>query len=384
MDARIRPRLEKFEIAGHHLSVVVDGRDRFEAMIDVIDQAAVSLKLYYYICEADASGRRFVDSVIAARKRGVSVCFLVDGFGTMNQPDAVYRPLVEAGVGFARFLPRYGAQFLVRNHQKMLIADDRIAVIGGSNISDAYFSGRDGWRDLLLKVEGLDVARLSHYHDALASWINAPKHSLRGLRRLLAAHSRGKGHLRWLHGGPFRRLSPMTHALRRDIELASHVDMIEAYFAPNWGMLRKLGGVARRGHVRLITAAKSDNRTTISAARHCYRRLLRNGTEIREYQTQKLHMKLIVADNAVYIGSANFDMRSLYLNVELLLRIEDHHFAAAMRALIDQHASESELIDAAKHKQRSSWFSRLRWLGAYFLFTAVDYGLTRNLSVSGD
>ena len=156
--------------------------------------------------------------------------------------------------------------------------------------------------------------------------------------------------------------------------------MVQAYFAPNWGFLRKLGRVARTGQFRLITAAKSDNNTTIAAARHCYRRLLKRSAQIYEYQPERLHMKLIVIDDVTYIGSANFDMRSLYLNTEILLRIEDSALAGRMRALIDLHCTHSRLIDRESHRANSNWFKRARWLLGYLIVTALDYRLTRNLN----
>src|SRR3546814_9394809 len=87
--------------------------------------------------------------------------------------------------------------------------------------------------------------------------------------------------------------------------------MSMAYFSPNPGFLRRLAHVAERGRATILTASKSDNNVTIDAARHCYHRLLRSGVEIHEYGRQRLHAKLIVIDDITYIGSANFDMRSL-------------------------------------------------------------------------
>ena len=158
--------------------------------------------------------------------------------------------------------------------------------------------------------------------------------------------------------------------------------MIQAYFAPNWGTLRRLANVEKwGGEMRLITAARSDNTTTISAARHCYRRLLRNRIQIFEYLPQMLHMKLIVADDAVYIGSANFDMRSLYINGEIMIRIEDAGFAKKMRALVTEHVPHCEEITRESHRVRSTWLSRLRWLLAYFVVATVDFSVTRSISL---
>ena len=114
---------------------------------------------------------------------------------------------------------------------------------------------------------------------------------------------------------------------------AKRLDIIAAYFAPGPMLLRRSANVARRGRVRLVTAAKSDNNATIAAARFTYWTLLKRGVRIFEYQPTKLHTKLFVIDGAVHIGSANFDMRSLFLNLEMMLRVEDAAFAAAMRTL---------------------------------------------------
>ena len=103
--------------------------------------------------------------------------------------------------------------------------------------------------------------------------------------------------------------------------------MIFAYFAPPGAMLRRIGHLGRRGRARIITASKSDNVATISAARHSYSRLLRRRVEMFEYQPAKLHTKLAIIDDVVHIGSSNFDYRSLYINLEIMLRIKDAKFA---------------------------------------------------------
>ena len=125
----------------------------------------------------------------------------------------------------------------------------------------------------------------------------------------------------------------MGRSTCRDLRPSRDVDMIAAYFAPPWAMLRRIGRVGRRGRARIITAAKSDNNATIAAARHSYSRLLRRDVEIYEYQPTKLHTKLVIVDDVVHIGSSNFDFRSLYINMEMMLRIKDAEFAARCAAI---------------------------------------------------
>lgn len=374
-------------VAGHRLKFVFGGAERFALLLDVIARAREALQLCFYTFGVDAAGRRVVDALIEARNRGVAVTVLVDGFGTVAQPDAMFVEMVEAGVNFARIEPRYGRRYLLRNHQKMLIADRKCAVVGGSNIEDAYFAddpAGDSWHDIYLRIDGDAAARLAAYHSALADWVADPKSGIRSLVTLLGRYSDAKGPLRWLYGGPSRRLNAITRNLRVGIVSGTQVDMVQAYFAPNWGFLRKLGEAATRGRFRLITAARSDNNTTIAAARHCYRRLLKGSAQIYEYLPEMLHMKLIVIDDVTYVGSANFDMRSLYLNTEIMLRIDDAGLADQMRGVIDQHCAHCAEVTRETHRADSSWLRRARWLLGYLIVTALDYRLTRNLNWKTD
>ena len=370
-------------VDGHDLHFIFAGSARLEAILNLIDSARQSVRMCFYIFGSDHVAARVADALVEARNRGVSVMLIVDGFGTGPLPNPLFATMIEAGVEFARFVPRFGRRFLLRNHQKMILTDGHAAMIGGFNIDASYFPDNgvaDGWHDLALHIEGPAAQRLEAYFDALMIWVRASKPGLLPLVSLLAKHSETEGALRLLFGGPSRRLNGITRNLRIAIAAAQRVDMIQAYFAPNWGFLRKLGRVAKRGEFNLITAAISDNRTTISAARHCYRRLLISGTKIYEYLPQKLHMKLIITDDIVYVGSANFDMRSLYLNAENVLRIENAALAETMRDFFQLHIANCQLIDPIAHRLHSTPFARIRWLIGYLLVAVVDYGIARRLN----
>lgn len=373
------------EVDGHRLRLAISGKDRLALLLELIDGAQSTLRLFFYIFGNDGTAARVRAALIAARQRGVKVWLIVDGFGSANWPDQVFQPLIDAGVVFSRFNPRWGRGYLLRNHQKIVVADETRAIVGGCNVLDDYYAddpSGNSWHDLLLDVEGPAAARLARYYDGLRRWTISERPTLRMLLHLLSRRSDKSGRIRWLFNGPFSRLSPLTRRLRHDIAAARRLDMIQAYFAPNWGMLRRLADVERRGgEMRLISAARSDNMATISAARHCYRRLLRSRIRIYEYRPQRLHVKLIAADAAVYVGSANFDMRSLYINGEIMIRVEDAGFAEKVRALVSAHTPWCDEISREEHKARSTWFARLRWLLAYFMVSTVDFTVTRSISL---
>jgi cardiolipin synthase len=164
---------------------------------------------------------------------------------------------------------------------------------------------------------------------------------------------------------------------------ARRLDVIAAYFAPSPGMLRRIAAVARRGRTRLVTAGKSDNPATVAAARFTYGWLLKRRVEIFEYERTKLHTKLFVVDDVVHIGSANFDMRSLFLNLEMMLRIEDADFAAAMRRFVDGEIEASRPVTREAHRRQRTLFNRIKWAIGYFIVAVADYRISRRLSFRG-
>ncbi|WP_232475869.1 phospholipase D-like domain-containing protein [Flavisphingomonas formosensis] len=373
---------EVFEVEGNRLALLVEGPERLEALMALIAEARESLRLLYYMFEPDRVGARVRDALIAALGRGVSVSLVVDGFGS-SASDGFFLPLKDAGARVCRFVPRWGRRYLLRNHQKMAIADGARAIVGGFNIADDYFAARPGheWRDLGLAIDGPEIPTLCGYFDALADWARRPGATMRGLRRALDRWSETRGRTRWLLGGPARRLSPWVRAMKHDLSRCRQLDMITAYFAPNPAMLRRIEKICDRGgQARIVTAAKSDNGATVGAARHCYARLLRHGVSVWEYQPVKLHTKLFVVDDIVHLGSANFDMRSLYLNLEIMLRIKDKAFADHVRAYVEGELGFSQEITREAHARANGWFNRLRWGIAYFMVAVLDYGVARRLN----
>lgn len=374
-------------IRGNRLKVIETGPALREALIGLIDGAKDSLKLYYYIFAADESGQLVLDRLIVALDRGVQVTLMIDAFGSSDTPLSFFDPFIGAGGHFGRFGARRSMRYLIRNHQKITIADDRRLLLGGFNVEDAYFGlpEDDAWVDLGLIVEGPQVAAMTNWYAQLWRWVSTRRQSFRTLRRMVrhwhpSLHHDPSHPMRWLIGGPTRRLSPWAQVVKHDLEHAERLDMVEAYFSPGRGMLKRIALAAKRKGARLLLPARSDNGATVAAARLLYGPLLRRGVEIWEYQPCKLHMKLIVIDDTVFIGSANFDMRSLFLNLEIILRIEDKALAAETRRFIERRLAESRQITLGNYKAQRGLLTLIKQWISYFLVGVVDYTVTRRLN----
>lgn len=372
-----------FTVDGNRLTLLPDGPERLRALLALIASAERTLRVLYYIYLDDEAGAAVRQALIDATARGVNVHLIVDGLGSEHaEGNDFFAPLHAAGVEVCRFVPRWGRRYLLRNHQKLALADEARVIVGGFNIETSYFgtAAEQAWRDMGLLVEGPAAERLTGYFDALAAWAKRPRATLRSLARTLKTWSEPEGNTRWLFGGPMRRLSPWARVVKHDMERANRLDLIAAYFAPSPAMLRRLDHAGRRGFVRLVLPSKLDHTAAIWAARFTYAGLLRKNVQIYEYQPTKLHTKLYVIDDVVHIGSANFDIRSMFLNLELMLRVADPAFAAHVRSYVDGEAAQSERITPELYKARTNWWTRVKQFGAYFVMAVLDYNVTRRLN----
>ena len=373
------------EIAGNRLEVIESGDARLQLLLELIGGATQSIKMLMYMFNPDRVGVRVRDALADAAKRGVDVKVLIDGFGSAA-PENFFDSVDRAGGNHCRFNPSYGRRYLMRNHQKLVIIDEATAIIGGANIDDTYLSdsveGR--WRDLWLKIDGPEVALPSRYFETLFRWSKRKNPSLKYLRRTIREYSEWRGPLQWKFTGPLSLRNSWWRTIGQDIRRGQQLDMIFAYFAPPAAMVRRIGRLGRRGRARIITAAKSDNNATIAAARNSYSRLLRRHVQMYEYQPAKLHTKLAVVDDVVHIGSSNFDYRSLYINMEVMLRIKDAGFAEAMRGYVEREIAQSKWISPELHKRRAGLWRRIKWALSHYLVNIMDYTVTRRLNFRAD
>jgi cardiolipin synthase C len=131
------------------------GADGFRARAQIIDAAQRTLDLQYYIFRGDETGRMLTDHLLRAAERGVRIRVLIDDGDTAVGDEQILRlngyrsaelRIYNPGRyrGHARFLRRL--EFVLnarrldyRMHNKLLVADNSVALIGGRNIGNQYF-----------------------------------------------------------------------------------------------------------------------------------------------------------------------------------------------------------------------------------------------------
>ncbi len=349
-------------------------------MLRAIDAAQESVCLETYIFGLGPLGVQFREALVRAQSRKVRVRVLVDALGSYGLPVGYWDDLTQGGGEVRVFNPLSLNSLGIRNHRKLLVCDDRIAFVGGFNIAPEYDGDgvTCGWCDVGVRVEGPLARELAVSFDemyALADFKHRPFVRFRKpkSKRIVTVPNE-----QLLLSGPGRGRSPILRALNRDLANAASVQIVAAYFLPSWRLRRQIAARARHGgSVQLILAGKSDVRVSQLAGRSLYRRFLKAGAQVFEYQPQILHAKLVIIDDAVYVGSANFDLRSLHFNYELMVRFQSPEIAAQARNVFAGFLKQCRPITMEEWSKARSFWERLKQRWAYFLLVRIDPYIVR-------
>ncbi len=145
---------------GNRFSLCADGVELYRRFLEVIEGAESRIHMATFILNPDPVGRAVIEALAQRARHGLEVRLLLDGFGSFNLPRRALDPLIRAGGETAFFLPvnlRHFTRTNMRNHRKVLIADDIRAVAGGANIASEYMGPAPDparWRDLSFLLEG--------------------------------------------------------------------------------------------------------------------------------------------------------------------------------------------------------------------------------------
>ncbi|TLZ02229.1 MAG: phosphatidylserine/phosphatidylglycerophosphate/cardiolipin synthase family protein [Gammaproteobacteria bacterium] len=364
-----QPDLEQFTTTGwpwrlgNEFRLLNDGGEFFARMLAAIEEARRYVLLEMYLVRSGAVATRFIDALGRAAGRGARVSVVFDGFGALGLTRADRRRLLDAGIELRFFNPlRLGNRLsnLLRDHRKLLLADGRVAFVGGAGLTDDFAPGarRGPWRELMVEIQGA----------VIADWQRAFARTWRrcgpelALVEPPACEAHADGAAGRLSLSEARQRSVLANGVLRRIDSATaRAWIMSAYFVPSRRFRKALRRAARRGvDVRLLLpGARTDHPWVRQAARRFYGKLLRNGVKIFEYQPRMLHAKMILCDDWVSIGSSNLDRWSFRWNLEANQEIADADFANAAAAVFAGDFAVSRALSRRYWRQRA-WLDRLR------------------------
>lgn len=316
--------------ANNAVTLLINGEEKFPALLEALKTATSHIHLEYYIYEGDTTGNAIADILIEKAQQGVSVRFLYDDFGSHGLGKKFLRRLRDAGVETAPF---YKVKWYVfanrinyRNHRKIIIIDGKKSFVGGINISDRYRNDFDKqslyWRDTHVMIEGPATFFLQYLF--LGDWNFCHEIKLEFEPVFFPTFPSGqeikKELVQIVASGPDSDLPVILYSLIDAIGSAQKKILITSpYFIPGESLVDQLVIAAKSGvEVKLLIPGISDSKIVNAAARSYYSELMRHGIRIYEYQKGFVHAKAMVIDDSLsMIGSANMDYRSFDLNFEV-------------------------------------------------------------------
>ncbi len=328
------------------------GTDCFTAILKAIGEAKKHIHLEYYIFAPDITGTQFRDALIERAKAGIKVRLLLDAVGSASIGDKFLKPLIDAGAEVAffhrtriRWRLLWKPKINLRSHRKIVVIDGLLGFTGGINITDDENGAvnKTPYRDLHIAVTG-DVVRWLQLA-FLEDWVYAGKH-LPNESELFTPQAQAKIKAQIIPAGPDSawesihraKVFAITHAQKR-------VWLATPYFVPSESARMAIVSAALRGlDVHLIVPEKSDSRVVDAAARSYFGEMLAAGVQIHSCPYM-LHTKaLLVDDETLILGSANFDNRSFRLNFELCILLEDTDLALALSQVLLEDINNSQKI----------------------------------------
>lgn len=318
-------------LGGNRVELVMTGRQAYRELVALIAGASQGIEMTFYKFHDDEVGKDIAEKLRERAMEGVSVRLLLDGYGSRNRPRAALARLEEAGGKVRIFSPLVPypvrGHINLRNHRKTAIFDRKTVFAGGMNIASEYLGNADHhgkWSDLGYVLEGPAV---TGFEQLFASdWARAA--SEEPVFPLPVPANRS--------GGSIVQLIPSGPDIREDvlhdaIVLACHqaqrrISIVTPYFLPSSAIAGALSIAVRRGIPVTLTVPQHSNQRLADLARASFLREMSDaGVKVLAHPGM-VHAKALIIDDCGFVGSANLDIRSLYINFEsmlLLYRRED-------------------------------------------------------------
>lgn len=355
---------------GNRFELLIDGIRFFPQMIQAISEARQSVDLELYLVEDGQCCQALIEALAHACQRGVRVRCLFDDFGSRGLSRASRLHLSGQGAQLRFYNPlswrRLGRNFY-RDHRKLLVVDETLAFVGGTGATDAFWrpgQAQDDWHEVMVQMHGPLVRHWQALfeHQWQLSWQRRPWKPDWPLwvERLppLPSQRGGLGRVAYADARQHRDiLQSLVRNLRR---ARTRIWLATPYFLPTWKVRRALRRAARRGvDVRLLLSGGHTDHPSVRYAGHrYYSSLLRKGVRIFEYQPRFLHLKMVLVDDWVSVGSCNFDHWNLRFNLDANLEALDPGLTEAVEQSFHQDFAVSREISQSAWRQRP-WYRRL-------------------------
>ncbi len=376
-------QMKKLQISGltggNEIEIITRGGLFISSIMAALETAAKSINFETYIFDSDETGWEVARLLAQKAGEGVEVNLIYDAVGCLGTSPSIFTFLKDAGVEVIEFNPLVPLKKAwspgYRDHRKILVVDGETAFIGGNNIGNDYSGSlfnSTAWRDTHVKITGPAVRDIQYifienwYRNggALINHVNYfPDIKDTGKKIIMILGSRSRK----------KTLRPIVESYLSAINNAQkYIYITNAYFVPDGGIYRALVHAADKGvDVRIMMPEKSDIKIIEFASHYLYKRFLKNGIRLYEYQPSMLHAKTAVIDGIwTTIGSSNLDMVTSKRNLEINGVILDHDTGEEMKDIFFEDLEACKEITLDEWERRSLLLFILEWI-SYRIITML-------------
>ena len=402
------------------VAILEENEIALQERIRLIAHAKKSVIMSTFDFRSDTSGKQMIAALLNAAERGVKVKLLVDGFNAslnMESNSFFYALAAEENVEIKVYntihllTPWKG---ISRMHDKYLLADDALYILGGRNTFDYFLGGQKGHknydRDVLVYREGKgesSIPQIKEYFTAIweqnccSLWHNETWHAyipgISQTKEKLQALYRNmqQQHPTWFMEADYEKqtvpvnritlLSNPTSLYSKEPRVFYSLTQLMSqakkevwihtpYVICNEWMYGTFKEICDKGiSVTMMTNSSSNNGNPFGAVDYALNKdkILNTGLHMLEYEGDRSYhgKSMIIDDNLAIVGSFNMDMKSVYQDTELMLVIQSSDLNAQLRKNMEQYqgqAKPGKLDDNEMTELLTegnvSWFTRLqRW-----------------------
>lgn len=353
-------------LSGNQLCLQHTPSSILSSIVHDVEQAKNNIIMEFYIWHPGGQADEVAKAVIAASQRGVKVKILLDAAGSRNFINSSWPTQMRAaGVELSQALSvsplrMFFRRLDLRLHRKIVVIDNQIAYTGSMNLVDPkYFKQGEGvgqWIDVMVRMVGPAVPLLN----TVAAWdweVETSERSLPEPPSPSCPHlsPQEDSLVQVIPSGPGMPEEVIHQVLLQSLYQACRKIVITTpYFVPSENLLDALVTAAARGvDVNIIIPQKNDSTMVKWASRSFFAELLKAGVKIHRFRGGLLHTKsVLIDDEHCLIGTVNMDMRSLWLNFELTLAVDDKVFAEELRVLQQDYIDNAEQLEYKRWQRR--------------------------------
>ncbi|MCK8826328.1 cardiolipin synthase [Natroniella acetigena] len=333
--------------------------DIFAEMLAQLKEAKDHIHICFYIIRDDRIGEKLKKLLIEKARDGVEVRVIYDKLGSLQLGQNYKEELEEVGIEIKAYnslvTSLLRGKLNHRNHRKNLIVDGKVAFIGDVNLGDEYVTGNKR-ESIQVKIKGEAVSWMQKVF--LIDW-----HYITGKKilsdRYFSQYDEKEGvAIQLITTGFDTPWSGMNkHYFALITAAQKEIYLVTPYLILNDNILTALQTAALKGvDVNVVVSKETDNLLLSWANMSFFEELLKVGVTIYHYQDEFLHSKMLVVDEQILsLGSANFNMRSLYLDYELNVVFFNQDFSKKIMEEIALNLEQSKRYELEDYQQLENW-----------------------------